>query len=75
MATQEVERYTFRAPGQATSYFYGFTRLLELRNEVERILGPRFDQQKYHDFLLSQGLLPPKLIRQAVMTDFVGPQN
>ena len=27
MATQEVERYTFRAPGQATTYFYGYTRL------------------------------------------------
>ncbi|MGH9658464.1 MAG: DUF885 domain-containing protein, partial [Bryobacteraceae bacterium] len=29
MARQEVERYTFRSPGQATSYFYGYTRLME----------------------------------------------
>src|SRR6202011_2299964 len=28
-AKQEVERYTFRSPGQACSYFYGYTRLLE----------------------------------------------
>ena len=45
MARQEVDRYTFRAPGQATSYFYGYTRLMELRAEVEKALGPKFDQQ------------------------------
>ena len=68
---RQVERYTFRAPGQATSYFYGFTRLLDLRNEVEHILGPRFDQHKYHDFILAQGLLPPDLLRKAVLEQFV----
>ena len=36
MATQEVERYTFRMPGQATSYFYGFAKLNALRGEVEK---------------------------------------
>ncbi|HVG32121.1 MAG TPA: DUF885 domain-containing protein [Pyrinomonadaceae bacterium] len=70
MATQEVERYTFRAPGQATSYFYGFTRLMELRADTEKMMGKRFDQQKYHDFILSQGLLPPDLLRKAVMEQF-----
>ncbi len=38
-ATEEVERFTFRAPGQANSYFYGYTRLLALRKEVESALG------------------------------------
>jgi uncharacterized protein (DUF885 family) len=71
MATQEVERYTFRAPGQATSYFYGYSRLLDLRGEVERLLGARFDQHKFHDFILAQGLLPPDLLRKAVMDQFV----
>jgi len=46
-------------------------RLMELRAEVERILGPKFDRQKYHDFLLAQGLLPPALLRQAVYEDFI----
>ena len=72
-ANTEVERYTFRAPGQATSYFYGYTRLLELRNDVEAKIGTRFDAMKFHDFILSQGLLPPALLREAVMRDFVGP--
>jgi hypothetical protein len=69
-AKSEVERYTFRAPGQATSYFYGYTRLLELRKEIEGKLAARFDAQRFHDFVLSQGLLPPDLLREAAMTEF-----
>jgi len=75
MAKEEVERYTFRMPGQATSYFYGYTRLRELRADVEKNMGLRFDQEKYHDFILSQGLLPPNLLRKAVMHDYVVPAN
>jgi uncharacterized protein (DUF885 family) len=70
MATQEVERYTFRAPGQATSYFYGFIRLMDLRAEVGNILGSKFNQREFHDFILSQGLLPPELMRSAVFAHF-----
>jgi uncharacterized protein (DUF885 family) len=69
-ANTEIERYTFRAPGQATSYFYGYTRLLELRQEVEAKMGKRFDQQKFHDFILGQGLLPPDLLREVVRQNF-----
>jgi hypothetical protein len=71
LALQEVQRYTFLLPGQATAYFAGYCRLMELRAEVERILGPKFDRRKYHDFLLAQGLLPPKLLRQAVYEKFI----
>lgn len=71
MALQEVERYTFRAPGQATSYFCGYQRLLELRTEVERTLGRRFARQRFHDFLLAQGLLPPALLARAVRENFL----
>jgi uncharacterized protein (DUF885 family) len=70
-ASSELERYTLRAPGQATSYFYGFTRLLELRKETEDALGAKFDQQRYHDFILTQGLLPPDLMKKAVETQFI----
>lgn len=71
LANQEVERYTFRNPGQATSYFYGYTRLTQLRAETQKALGAKFDQQKFHDFILSQGLLPPDLMRKAVQEEFV----
>jgi uncharacterized protein (DUF885 family) len=66
-ATEEVDRFTFRAPGQATSYFYGYTRLLELREAAEKQLGPGFDAQRFHDLILAQGLLPPHLMRKAVL--------
>jgi hypothetical protein len=66
-ATEEVERFTFRIPGQAVSYFDGLTRLLEIRQAAEQALGPKFDVLKFHDFILSQGLLPPALLRKAVL--------
>ena len=73
-AQEEVERYTYRAPGQANSYFYGYTKLIALRKDVEAKLGPKFNQKKFHDFILAQGLLPPDLMRKAVMEDFVARQ-
>jgi uncharacterized protein (DUF885 family) len=74
-AKEEVERFTYRAPGQANSYFYGYTRLLSLRKETEAALGAKFDQKKFHDFILSQGLLPPDLMRAAVLQEFVPSQR
>jgi uncharacterized protein (DUF885 family) len=70
-AKEEVERFTFRSPGQANSYFYGYTRLLALRKETETALGKKFDQKKFHDFILGQGLLPPDLMRAAVLEEFI----
>jgi len=70
-AQEEVERFTYRMPGQANSYFYGFTRLMELRKETEAALGSKFNQKSFHDFILAQGLLPPDLLRKAVMEEFV----
>ncbi len=71
MANQEVERYTFWSPGQANAYFYGYTRLRELRGEVEKAMGSRFHPKAFHDFILAQGLLPPRLLRKAVLEEFV----
>ena len=70
-ANSEVERYTFRAPGQATSYFYGYLRWMQMKAETEMALGAAFNRQRYHDFILAQGLLPPDLIAEAVKTEFV----
>ena len=70
-ATEEVERFTFRSPGQAVSYFDGYTRLRETRSAAENALGPKFNAQRFHDFILSQGLLPPALLKKVVMEDFV----
>jgi uncharacterized protein (DUF885 family) len=74
-AEEELERYTYNSPGQATSYFYGYTKLIALRKDTEAALGPKFDQKKFHNFILSQGLLPPDLMRKAVMEEFVPSQR
>lgn len=71
MVRQEIDRYTYRNPGQAGTYFYGYARLLQLRAETELALGPRFDRQAFNDFLLDQGLLPPTLLAKAVREQFV----
>lgn len=73
MAKQEVDRYTFRAPGQATSYYYGYSRLNALRTRVELAQAGRFDEIAFHDFLVNQGLLPFDLLEKAVMAEF-GPR-
>lgn len=75
MATQEMQRYTFRAPGQATSYFYGYQRLMETRQAAEVALRKKFDRKAFNDFVLAQGLVPPALLRKAVMQEFVPAQG
>jgi hypothetical protein len=70
-AQTEIERYTFRIPGQATAYYYGYMNLQALRAQTELALRDKFDQKAYHDFVLSQGLLPPDLLKKAVMEEFV----
>lgn len=74
MAVQEADRYTFRAPGQATAYYYGHMKLQELRAKTELALGDKFNQKEFHDFLLAQGILPPELMAKAVEEEFVKPR-
>ena len=73
-AQNEVERYTYRMPGQATAYYYGFNKMQALRTQVELKLRDDFNQQAFHDFVLAQGLLPPEILKDAVMNDFVPSQ-
>ena len=75
MATQELDRYTVRSPGQACSYFYGYTRILELRMQTELALGDKFDRLAFNNFLLDQGLLPPDQLASAVNEVFIPAQR
>ena len=70
-AREELDRFTFRSPGQAPAYFYGYARLLELRTKVEIALGNKFDLKAFNDFILSEGLLPPGQLADAVEADFL----
>lgn len=73
-AQNEIERYTYRMPGQATAYYYGYNKMQSLRAQTELKLRDDFDQQAYHDFILAQGLLPPDILKEAVMNEFVPAQ-
>lgn len=73
-AQNEIERYTYRMPGQATAYYYGYNKMQALRAQAEIKLRDRFDQQAFHDFVLAQGLLPPDILKDAVMNEFVPSQ-
>jgi hypothetical protein len=73
-AQNEVERYTYRMPGQATAYYYGYGKMQSLRAQTEIKLRDDFDQLAFHDFVLAQGLLPPDILKDAVMNDFVPSQ-
>ena len=75
MARQELDRYTFNSPGQATAYFYGYLRLQQLRLETELALGDKFDRKAFNDFVIGQGLLPPAQRAEAVKTQFVPQQK
>ena len=64
-----------RMPGQATAYYYGYMKLQALRTQTELALRDDFDQQAFHDFVLAQGLLPPDILKTAVMQEFVPGQR
>ena len=74
-AQNEVERYTYRMPGQATAYYYGYGKMQALRAQTELALQGHFDQQAFHDFVLAQGMLPPDILKEAVMKEFVPSQR
>ncbi|WP_036171352.1 DUF885 domain-containing protein [Massilia sp. 9096] len=74
-AQSEVDRYSYRMPGQATSYYYGYVKLEALKTLAEIALGDRFDLQAFNDFVIAQGILPPNLMKQAVMEEFIPAQK
>lgn len=74
-AQHEIERYTYRIPGQATAYYYGYSKMQALRAQTELRLRDDFDQRAFHDFILAQGILPPDILKDAVMNEFVPSQR
>ncbi|WP_266183341.1 DUF885 domain-containing protein [Dyella humicola] len=75
MTQQELDRYTFNSPGQATAYFYGYMRLQQTRLETELALGKDFNRKAFNDFVIGQGLLPPEQLAEAVRTQFIPSQK
>jgi uncharacterized protein (DUF885 family) len=61
----EVDRY-ISWPGQALAYKMGQLKILELRKEAEKKLGPKFDVRDFHDAVLRDGTLPLELLQLQV---------
>jgi uncharacterized protein (DUF885 family) len=49
---------------QLTSYFSGYSDIMELRERRKQQLGERFDQKAFHDQFLSYGNAPVRVIGQ-----------
>lgn len=63
----ERERYMVM-PGQATSYYVGFLKILELRQRTMDALGANFDLKAFHRVVLQNGSVPLSVLEQLVDT-------
>jgi uncharacterized protein (DUF885 family) len=61
----EVDRYVMM-PGQACSYKIGQMKILELREEAKKTMGPKFSLKAYHNVVLGNGSIPLTLLGRVV---------
>ncbi|MFY8093201.1 MAG: DUF885 domain-containing protein [Niveispirillum sp.] len=62
---REVDRYIV-SPGQATSYYVGMLKILDLRDRAKTALGARFDLRGFHDLVLRTGAVPLEVLGEQV---------
>lgn len=62
---REVDRYIVN-PGQATSYYVGMLRIMELRDKARRELGAKFDLKGFHEVVLRTGAVPLDILGEQV---------
>jgi uncharacterized protein (DUF885 family) len=56
-------------PGYLSTYFSGYLEIRQLRLEAGERLGSRFSLKEFHEKLLRQGSLPPRLAREALFRE------
>jgi uncharacterized protein (DUF885 family) len=64
-ARKAIDRYIAQ-PGQATAYMIGKLKLMELRAQAQRELGPAFDLRDFHDAVLEHGPVPLSLLETRI---------
>jgi uncharacterized protein (DUF885 family) len=62
-AEAEVKRYT-QTPGYALSYLLGKHLILNLKEELKRKMGDRFNEKFFHDTITTNGYLPISMLRK-----------
>lgn len=67
-ADLELERYMYKWPGQAPSYYYGYLKLREIRDETVKRMGASFRERCFHDAILGAGMLPLEILREKIRT-------
>jgi uncharacterized protein (DUF885 family) len=61
----ETDRY-IAWPAQALGYKIGQLKLLELRQQAQQALGPKFDIKAFHDQILDSGALPMDMLQERI---------
>ena len=64
LAASEVRRYS-ESPTQPLSYLVGREQIRSLREETRRLEGSSFSLKRFHDRLLNEGTVAPKLIERS----------
>lgn len=64
-ARAETRRYIV-GPGQATAYKIGMIRIVGLRAEAAKALGPKFDIKAFNDMIIASGSLPLSVLETRV---------
>ncbi|MEM5516858.1 DUF885 family protein [Henriciella sp. AS95] len=62
---EEVARYAVW-PGQASAYFYGRNRILDMRDRAEAVLTGRFTEQGFNSALLRGGPRPLSMVEKDI---------
>ncbi len=65
-ARKEVFRYS-KWPTQAITYTLGKAEIRTLRDEIRAIEGPGFSERRFHEEFLSEGQIPPGVIRARLL--------
>jgi uncharacterized protein (DUF885 family) len=52
---------------QLTSYFSGYSAILELREQLKRERADAFELKQFHEELLSYGSAPVRVIRELML--------
>ncbi len=64
-AQDQISRYSVW-PGQATSYYLGFLKLVELRQKVKDGLGNKHDLKAFHELVLANGSVPLEVLERLI---------